>query len=219
MKGLSNQKATAIKWFTDNVPKMLTLILNKDCAQLAKDTETERVKTLLGTSTDMGMPSLDTVTDMTKPQPEDQPIKRSLSRSLIGSTTANMDGEKGSEGQMTDILTRLNKFEEQSGNLKTQLDLTSAQAANLHNNKFNPTNIQDVNFVETRLVALEKAMVPFTDEDKAQAAIDAKRQTKSLSLSNNDKQSHYHYQQAFTNKTSVYQSECSLAIACDSTNE
>ena len=115
MKGLSNQKATAIKWFLDNVPKMLTLILNKNCAQLAKDTETERVTTLLGTSTDMGMPSLDTDTDMTKPQPKDQTIKRSLSRSLTGPTMATMDGEQGSEGQMADILTRLKKLEEQNG--------------------------------------------------------------------------------------------------------
>ena len=115
MKGLSNQKATAMKWFTDNVPKMLTFILNKNCAQLAKDTETERVTTLLGTSTDMGMPSLDTDTDMTKPQPKDQTIKRSLSRSLTGPTMATMDGEQGSEGQMADILTRLKKLEEQNG--------------------------------------------------------------------------------------------------------
>jgi hypothetical protein len=176
MKGLSNQKAAAIKWFMDNVPKMLTLILNKNCAQLAKDTETERVKTLLGTNTDMGMPSLDSDTDMTKPQPKDQPIKRSLSRSLTGPAMAHMDGEKGNEGQMTDILTRLSKLEEENGTLKAQLDITSAQTANLHNNKFNPTNIPDVTFVEKRLVALEKAMIPFTDEDKAQEAIDAKRQ-------------------------------------------
>ena len=173
MKGLSNQKATAIKWFMDNAPKMLTLILNKNCAQLA--TETERDTTLLGNSTDKGMPPLDTGTDMTKPQPKDQTIKRQLSRSLTGPTMAYMDGEQGSEGQMADILTRLKKLEEQNGTLKIQLDITSAQAANLHNTKFNPTNIPDVTSVETRLGTLEKAMIPFTDEDKAKTAIDAKR--------------------------------------------
>ncbi len=44
---------------------------------------------------------------------------------------ANMEGEKGSEGQMKDILDRLTKLEDQSCKLKMQLDTTSAQAANL----------------------------------------------------------------------------------------